>query len=39
VELRAFFAARRDEFEIELASKAFEERRQAGGPGRQGQDG
>jgi hypothetical protein len=30
--MRAFFAARRDEFEIELASKAFEKRRQAGGP-------
>jgi hypothetical protein len=29
VEMRAFFTARRDEFEIELASKALEERRQA----------
>jgi len=32
--MRAFFTARRDEFEIELASKAFEERRQAAGPER-----
>jgi hypothetical protein len=31
-EMSAFFTARRDEFEIELASKAFEERRRAGGP-------
>jgi predicted nuclease of predicted toxin-antitoxin system len=31
-EMRAFFTARRDEFEIELASKALEERRRAGGP-------
>jgi hypothetical protein len=32
--MKAFFTARRDKFEIELASKAFEERRQARGPGR-----
>ena len=32
VEIKTFFTARRDELEIELASRALEERRRARGP-------